>query len=163
MTLAAFFFYFFAATALLAGVNVVLQKKTVNSAFSLIVCLCAVAMLYVQLDATFIAIIQIIIYAGAIMVLFLFVIMLLGRGPESLPSSLNTGYVAVPLGILLAVLIGQAAARYQSTTPAESAAPSSISAIGSELFSNYVLPFEATSILILVAVLGAVILAKKNP
>ncbi|HEY2931058.1 MAG TPA: NADH-quinone oxidoreductase subunit J [Acidobacteriota bacterium] len=162
MMLASFLFYFFAATALLSGLNVVLQKKTVNSALSLIVCLCALSMLYIQLDATFIAVIQIIIYAGAIMVLFLFVIMLLSTQSESLPRALNVNYVAIPLGILLAIVIGQAALSYKTAT-AEMAAPSDISAVGTELFSNYLLPFEATSILILVAVLGAVILAKKNP
>lgn len=159
-----FVFYLFAAIALISALSVVLQKKAISSALSLIVCLGAIAMLYVQMEAIFIAVIQIIVYAGAIMVLFLFVIMLLDPASEGLAGSLQSiSYVAVPLGVLLAVLLCRASIVYHPASPgATEAAAADISAIGIQLFSNYVLAFEVTSILILVAVLGAVVLAKKE-
>ncbi|HEV8132267.1 MAG TPA: NADH-quinone oxidoreductase subunit J [Acidobacteriota bacterium] len=158
------FFYLFAAVALLSAFSVILQKKAMSSALSLIVCLGAIAMLYVQLEAIFIAVIQVIIYAGAIMVLFLFVIMLLDPASEKLAASLKgLAYIAAPLGILLAILFFQASLAYHPLAlEASKAAPSDISSIGMQLFSNYLLPFEVTSILVLVAVMGAVVLAKKK-
>ncbi|HEY3132626.1 MAG TPA: NADH-quinone oxidoreductase subunit J [Acidobacteriota bacterium] len=157
-------FYLLAAIALTSALSVVLQKKAMSSALSLIVCLGAIAMLYVQLDALFIAVIQVIVYAGAIMVLFLFVIMLLDPTSERLaPSLKSVAYAAVPLGVLLAVLLGQAIIVYRPASPsAREPAISDISAVGMRLFSSYVLTFEVTSILVLVAVVGAVILAKKK-
>ncbi len=158
------FFYSVAAIALVSALSVVLQRKAMSSAFSLIVCLGAIAMLYLQLDAIFIAVIQIIVYAGAIMVLFLFVIMLLDPTSEKLARSLKSvAYAAIPLGILLAVLLCQASIAYLPGSPsARKPAVSDISAVGIQLFSNYLLPFEVTSILVLVAVVGAVVLAKKK-
>lgn len=149
---------------MLSAFSVVLQKKAMSSALSLIVCLGAIAMLYVQLEAIFIAVIQVIIYAGAIMVLFLFVIMLLDPASEKPAASLKgLAYIAVPLGILLASLFFQASLAYHPLAlEASKAAPSDISAIGTLLFSNYLLAFEVTSILVLVAVMGAVVLAKKK-
>ncbi|MBI4456596.1 MAG: NADH-quinone oxidoreductase subunit J [Acidobacteria bacterium] len=159
-----FLFYVFAATALISALSVVLQKKTIYSALSLIVCLGMIAMLYTQLEATFIAVVQVIIYAGAIMVLFLFVLMLLDPMSEALPvPSKHIGYFAIPLGILLAILISLAGISYRAQ-PAGTVNEGSgdIAAVGLRLFSDYLLPFEATSILILVAVLGAVVLAKRK-
>ncbi|MBI3940992.1 MAG: NADH-quinone oxidoreductase subunit J [Acidobacteria bacterium] len=158
------FFYLCAATALISALSVVLQRKTISSALSLVVCLGALALLYVQLEATFIAVVQVIIYAGAIMVLFLFVIMLLDPTSEKFAApARRVGYAAVPLVYLLGVLIWRAAASYRPAFDgAGLGAPSGIAAIGIELFSNYLLPFEVTSILILVAVLGAIVLAKKK-
>lgn len=160
-----FFFYLCAAVTLGSGLSVALQKKVMSSALSLVICLGALALLYAQLGATFMAAVQTIIYAGAIMVLFLFVIMLLDPASEefTIPAR-GIAYAAVPLGLLMATMVWHAVASYQPAIGGGSPNPTStgVAAIGLELFSNYLLPFEVTSILVLVAVLGAVVLAKKK-
>jgi len=160
----AILFYILGAVAILAALNVVLQRRPVYSALSLIVVLCAIAVEYLLLNAEFIAVIQVIVYAGAIMVLFVLVIMLLNADFE-IPSSRSkmAHWVGVPLLALLLIEMLVAIARY---APATNAAKQMVQggpvAIGGLLFSNHVLPFELTSILILVAILGAVVLAKKQ-
>ena len=158
-------FYIFAALAVLAAISVVAQRTPVYSALSLIVVLCSLAVVYLLLGAEFIAVIQVIVYAGAIMVLFVFVIMLLNAGREA-PSQRSrfAHWLGAPLVAAFLVEILLAVWRQfpaGSTHPAASldAGPA---AIGHLLFRNYVLPFEVTSILILVAILGAVVLAKKE-
>jgi len=158
-------FYIFAAIAVLAALNVVLQRTPVYSALSLIVVLGALAVVYLLLGAEFMAVIQVIIYAGAIMVLFVFVIMLLNAGRET-PSHqsqmarwLGAPVVAGFLTEMLMVIWDQFPAH---TTASATHLDGSPSAIGQLLFGKYVLPFEVTSILILVAVLGAVVLARKE-
>jgi len=158
-------FYIFAALAVLAAISVVAQRTPIFSALSLIVVLCSLAVVYLLLGAEFIAFIQVIVYAGAIMVLFVFVIMLLNAGRE-VPThrSRMARWLGPPLAAAFLVEIVYAI-RQQfpagGTHPASSldAGPA---AIGHLLFRNYVLPFEVTSILILVAILGAVVLAKKE-
>jgi NADH-quinone oxidoreductase subunit J len=158
-------FYIFAALAVLAAISVVAQRTPVYSALSLIVVLCSLAVVYLLLGAEFIAVIQVIVYAGAIMVLFVFVIMLLNAGREA-PThrSRMAHWLGAP--VVAAFLVEVVLAVWRqfpagSTRPAASldAGPA---AIGHLLFRNYVLPFEVTSILILVAILGAVVLAKKE-
>jgi len=158
-------FYICATVAVLAALNVIVQRTPVYSALSLIVVLCSLAVVYLLLGAEFMAVIQVIVYAGAIMVLFVLVIMLLNAGRE-VPShrSRLAHWVGAPLvaAFLIEVLIvvwRQFPAATTSPAPALDAGPT---AIGHLLFRNYVLPFEVTSILILVAVLGAVVLAKKE-
>jgi NADH-quinone oxidoreductase subunit J len=158
-------FYIFATLAILAAISVVAQRTPIFSALSLIVVLCSLAVVYLLLGAEFIAVLQVIVYAGAIMVLFVFVIMLLNAGRE-VPShrSRIAKWLGAPLvaaflaGVLLAVWKQFSAG---SVRPAASidAGPA---AVGHLLFRSYVLPFEVTSILILVAILGAVVLAKKE-
>lgn len=157
-------FYIFAAIAIVAALGVILQRTPVYSALSLIVVLCSLAVLYVSLGALFLAAIQVIVYAGAIMVLFVLVIMLLNAGRERptknsrLATSLGVPLVAVLLGEVIVVAWKPFA--WGAATPAPlDAGPA---AIGALLFRHYVLPFEVTSILILVAILGAVVLAKKQ-
>lgn len=158
-------FYLFAALAVIAALSVVLQRTPVYSALSLIVVLCALAVIYLLLGAEFMAAIQVIVYAGAIMVLFVLVIMLLNAGRET-PSERSrlARWMGVPL--LAAFLIEMLVVVWRQFPPESTlpAAPVSASpaAIGTLLFRNYVLPFEVTSILILIAVLGAVVLAKKQ-
>jgi len=158
-------FYIFAAVAILAGLNVVLQRTPVYSALSLIVVLCSLAVIYLLLGAEFLAVVQVIVYAGAIMVLFVLVIMLLNARQET-PTAGSA--MARRLGVpLLAVFMGEILiaiwARYAgAAAPAAQAFDGSPRAVGELLFRNYVLPFEVTSVLILVAVLGAVVLAKKQ-
>ena len=161
----AILFYIVAALAILAALSVILQRTPVYSALSLIVVLCALAVVYLLLDAQFMAVIQVIVYAGAIMVLFALVIMLLNAGREgSVDRSRLARWLGVPLVIVLLaemlfVIWRQFPAASTTSAAGVGGGPS---AIGHLLFESYVLPFEITSILILVAVLGAVVLAKKQ-
>ena len=158
-------FYIAAAVTVLAALNMVLQRTPVYSALSLIVVLCSLAVVYLLLGAEFMAVIQVIVYASAIMVLFVFVIMLLNAGHEA-PShrSRLTKWLGAP--IIGALLVEMLMVIWDQFPPTSAASPphldGSPAAIGHLLFRNYVLPFEVTSILILVAVLGAVVLAKKE-
>jgi NADH-quinone oxidoreductase subunit J len=158
-------FYIFAGLTIIAALGVVLQRTPVYSALMLIVVLCSLAVEYLLLGAEFIAVIQVIVYAGAIMVLFVLVIMLLNAGHE-IPSSRS--HVAKWLGFpLLAAFLVEMFIVLSRYVPEESGAwfapkPAGPVPIGHLLFQNYVLPFEVTSVLVLVAVLGAVVLAKKE-
>ena len=157
-------FYISAAIAVIAALSVILQRTPVYSALSLIVVLCALAVVYLLLGAEFIAMVQIIVYAGAIMVLFVLVIMLLNAGREQAASreSRMARWLGVPL--LTAFLLGVLLVVWQQfpTAPAPAPVASGPVEIGHLLFRNYVLPFEVTSVLILVGILGAVVLAKKQ-
>ncbi len=158
-------FYIFGAVAILAGLSVVLQRTPVYSALSLIVVLCALAVVYLLLGAEFMAVIQVIVYAGAIMVLFVLVIMLLNARQETpADRSKMARWFGVPLLVIFFGQILLAVWRHFSQAPSAGAPnlDAGPRAMGELLFRNYVLPFELTSILILVAVLGAVVLAKKQ-
>jgi NADH-quinone oxidoreductase subunit J len=158
-------FYIFGAIVILAALGVVLQRTPVYSALLLIVVLCALAVEYLLLGAEFIAVIQIIVYAGAIMVLFVLVIMLLNAGHE-VPSSRSrmAGWLGAPL--LLAFLLEMLYVVWNYLPPEsvnwQTAKPAGPAPIGHLLFRSYILPFEVTSVLVLVAVLGAVVLTKKE-
>jgi NADH-quinone oxidoreductase subunit J len=158
-------FYIFAAVAVLAALNMVLQRTPVYSALSLIVVLCSLAVVYLLLGADFMAVIQVIVYAGAIMVLFVFVIMLLNAGHER-PSHRSRLVRWLGAPIIFALFFELLVVIWDQFPPTSAAPPAHLDgsprAIGTLLFHNYVLPFEVTSILILVAVLGAVVLAKKE-
>jgi NADH-quinone oxidoreductase subunit J len=160
-------FYIFAAIAVLSSIGVIGQRNPMHSVMLLIVSFGGLAGLYVLLDAPFTAVTQIIIYAGAIMVLFLFVVMLLNAHTEddSLPAGL--GPHALRLGALLSVLLAVevvwglsrvGVTGFNSDAGAASAI-SSVAAIGQLLFTQYSFAFEVTSILILVSMVGAVIVA----
>ena len=162
-------FYIFGGVALLAAISMVAQKKVIYSAISLILCLCAVAALYLLLEAPFIAAVQIIVYAGAVMVLFLFVIMLLDPFSAAILRDKRKfiAYAGVMLGILaLALLIPFLRSYKPSMAPRN---PDILSGVGTAgrvgqlLFNEYLLPFEMTSVLILVAIIGVVVLAKRRP
>jgi NADH-quinone oxidoreductase subunit J len=157
-------FYICAGVAVVGALSVILQRTPVYSALSLIVVLGALAVVYLLLGAEFIAVLQIIVYAGAIMVLFVLVIMLLNAGKEqvSLRESRMARWLGVP--VLTAFLLGVVLVVWRQfpRAPAPGPIDSSPAAIGHLLFRSYVLPFEVTSILILVAILGAVVLAKKQ-
>jgi NADH-quinone oxidoreductase subunit J len=163
------FFYFFGSVALLAAINLIAQRKVIYSAISLIICLCSVAALYLALDAPFIAVIQIIVYAGAIMVLFLFVIMMVD--PFSVAALKDKKkylkYLAVLLGVIaLSLLVPMLRSYNRAVTPVniEIAGQNSgsVAHLGQVLFNEFLLPFEITSVLILVAIMGVVVLAKKH-
>ena len=162
------FFYLFGIIALAAAVMVIANRREFYSALSLIVCLCSVAVLYLVLDSPFIAAVQIIVYAGAIMVVFLFVIMLL----DPFSSEIIRGkkkylaYVGVLLGILAFTILYPILHAYNLITPESPGFigedVGSLKQLGEVLFSEYLLPFEMTSVLILIAIVGVVVLAKRQ-
>jgi len=168
----ALFFWVLAATTVVASVLVIGQRNPMYSVLLLIVSFCGLSGLYVLLDAPFVAAIQIIIYAGAIMVLFLFVVMLLNVPTEDPP----TGYHARLLGgagprrigaVLSFVLIVELAWALRQLQGApmptgDAATPPTVRDIGYRLFHDYGFAFEATSVLILVAMVGAIVLARKE-
>ena len=166
----AILFWILAAAAVGTSVLVVGQRNPMYSVLLLIASFAALAGLYVLLGAPFVAVTQILIYAGAIMVLFLFVIMLLNVPTEDPP----TGYHARMLGgagprrfgaVLSVVLVAElfwAMRSIQATPLAPGAQPSSVHDIGVRLFRDYSFAFEATSVLILVAMVGAIVLARKE-
>jgi len=165
-----FAFYAFAAIAILASLFVVSQPNPMHSVMLLITSFGALAGLYVLLDAPFTAVTQIIIYAGAIMVLFLFVVMLLNvpREEPAPPASVMLGPTGMRMGMVLSVLLAvevvwamsRVGAAWFSQGPSATSV-SSVRLIGVELFTRHAFAFEATSILILVAMVGAVVLAGK--
>jgi NADH-quinone oxidoreductase subunit J len=166
----AFAFYVFGAVAVAASLLVIAQRNPIYSVLLLIASFGALSGLYVLLDAPFVAVIQIIVYAGAIMVLFLFVVMLLNAPHEETDYDERVHPLLRPgpmrfggaLALLLAVELGWALGRSGDTGKFAGAAVSSVSAIGRALFTDYAFPFEVTSILILVAMVGAVVLARRE-
>jgi len=169
-------FYLFGAIAVGASLLVVLGRNPMHSVLLLIVSFAALAGLYIGLDAPFAAVVQIIIYAGAIMVLFLFVVMLLNAHREDEAGGAAAGLLHGPLraGAALAVLL-VAELAWALTRAARGgdgllaagpgagpAALQSVRTVGNVLFTDYSLAFEVTSILIIVAMVGAVVLARRE-
>ena len=168
-------FYLLAGLAVVASALVIGQRNPMYSVMMLILAFAALAGLYIQLDAPFVAVAQIIIYAGAIMVLFLFVVMLLNAPQEDgaewdrlhplrRPGMVRFGAL---LALLLVAQLGWALSRMNSLdapvgsrTGAETV--SSVRELGRVLFTDHMFAFEATSILILVAMVGAVVLARRE-
>jgi NADH-quinone oxidoreductase subunit J len=165
-------FYFFGAVAVIASLLVISQRNPIYSVLLLIASFGALSGLYVLLEAPFVAVTQIIVYAGAIMVLFLFVVMLLNAPHEEtdqderLHAFRRQGpfRFGVVLAIVLATELTWALTKGggSETGGFPTAAVSSVQAIGKVLFTEYAFPFEVTSVLILVAMVGAVVLAKRD-
>ena len=160
-------FLIFAAIALVCAINVVVQTHPISSAVSLIGVMGSLAILYLLLGAEFIAAAQVIVYAGAVMVLFVFVIMLLNAGKESSKGqSFTVQLLGVPVLIallgLLAFFARQHVAARGHGALRRIPGRHSRRAVGKALFTTYLLPFEATSVLILIAIIGAVVLARKE-
>ena len=156
-------FILFAAVALGAAINVLVQKHVLYSSLSLIVLLTAISALFVLMQAEFLAVINVIVYAGAIMVLFVFVIMLLNlpADEESSDRLRWLKFIGIPMGLFLLFMVGRTVWNVEgsATTPEIAGTPQ---AIGASLFTDYILPFELTSLLILIALMGAVVFAKKD-
>jgi NADH-quinone oxidoreductase subunit J len=164
-------FYIFAAIAVIASLLVVGQRNPMYSVMLLIVSFGALAGLYVLLDAPFTAVTQIIIYAGAIMVLFLFVVMLLNvPREEPVPRAAATliGPTGLKIGAALSVLLGievvWAMTRVGTTSfsPENAERLRDVANVGRRLFTTHAFAFEVTSVLILVAMVGAVVLARRE-
>ena len=157
-------FFFGAAVAVGAAINVLIQKHVLYSALSLILMLTAVSVLFILLRADFLAVIQVIVYAGAIMVLFVFVIMLLNL-PEDEDGADRLRwlkFIGIPIGLFFFFLVLATLWNVESGISTEPQLTGTPRAIGQTLFTDYLLPFEATSLLILIALMGAVVFAKKD-
>jgi NADH-quinone oxidoreductase subunit J len=161
-----FFFLLFAFIAVVCAINVVLQTHPISSALSLVGVMGSLAVLYLMLGAEFIAMAQMIVYAGAIMVLFVFVIMLLNAGAEQRRGrSWTSQILGVPAIIALFVLLCLFSVKWFPNSGfvkfgdfnGGGAQP-----FGYALFTDYLLPFEVTSLLILIAIIGAIVLARKE-
>jgi NADH-quinone oxidoreductase subunit J len=167
-----FFFALFAFIAVICAINVVLQTHPIASALSLVGVMASLAILYLLLGGEFIAMAQIIVYAGAIMVLFIFVIMLLNAGGEAgRRGSTFATIMGVPLLLallgLIAFYIGREypkaeLVQFGALRDATGNSIGSASNVGTAIFTSYLLPFEVTSVLILIAIIGAIVLARKE-
>jgi len=163
-------FWIAAGVAGAAAVNLIFQSKPINSVLSLVVVLFALAVIYLQLSAEFVAALQIIIYAGAIMVLFLFVVMLLNLQKDQFlserrPTLRSFGVLLGGTLIIEISLIARtfAARGVHAGAPVVSDDFGGVRQVGHLLFDKYLLPFELTSILLLIAVAGALVLAGRRP
>jgi len=158
-------FYILAAIAIISALVVVFAKSPMNSVIALIVTFLAIAGHYLLLNAQFLAMVHIIVYTGAIMVLFLFVIMLLDMSKENEPhKKLSTKVAAVISGGLL-LLVLLAAIKKLSVMPMQHSVNNSMGLVrelGQVLFKDFLLPFEATSVLFLAAMVGALMLGKHD-
>ena len=160
-------FFIFAIVCVGGAVNLLLQRHPINSALSLIVVMGSLAVLYLLLGAEFVAAIQIIVYAGAVMVLFVFVIMLLNAGLEEREGRSRIAlYIGLPALVALCALVVYGVIHHQAQTAQPELAIGgtigSANAIAHLLFRDFLLPFEVTSVLILIAIMGAVVLARRG-
>jgi NADH-quinone oxidoreductase subunit J len=164
MTADLIFFLILAVIAVASALGMLLSRNAVYSALFLILNFVTIAVFYLLLGGTFIAMAQITVYAGAIMVLFMFVIMLLGAEMLGSPGTISWQRpVAIILGIALIVEAGILIFSRNDLLPELSVSLSAFgapSAIGDVLFNQYLLPFEVTSVLLLIAMVGALVLTK---
>lgn len=159
-------FIIFGLICVAGAVNLLAQRHPINSALSLVVVMASLALIYLLLGAEFVAAIQVIVYAGAIMVLFVFVIMLLNAGAEEYsPGSKIAFIMGVPGVIILGSLVGWIMISNNKQLGNVSISPTNFGAtqnIARLLFRDFLLPFEVTSVLILIAILGAVVLGRRS-
>lgn len=163
----AFLFWVFALLMLVFGAAVVINRNPVASALSLVVSFLGLAALFMSLDAYFIGIIQILVYAGAVMVLFLFIIMLLDLRAEQLRKInwiASAGGLAVAIAFLIQAIwvIGRFKAARTPLAPIVPSKSDDVHRIGALLFTQYTLPFQIIGVLILVATIGVVVLSKRE-
>ena len=158
-------FLIFGGICLAGAVNFLLQRHPVNSALSLIVVMGALALLFLLLGAEFVAAVQVIVYAGAVMVLFVFVIMLLNAGEEERTRGSRVAlWLGVPgliaFFVLMAWTLSAARSELGQVHIGDYYVPTQ--ELGIALFREFLLPFEVTSVLVLIAIMGAVVLARKE-
>ena len=165
-----FLFFIFAALTLVGGIGVVVNRNPVTSAFSMILSFLGLAALFIQLNAYLVGVLQILIYAGAIMVLFLFIIMLL-----DIPKAENKRFPVFTLGASFAVVVsfvtvvitvitksGVGAAKLPAIEAQKGPGQSDVHQIGELLFSTYWFPVQIVAVLLLVATVGVVVLSKRE-
>ena len=163
-----FLFWIFALLTVIFGAAVVINRNPVASALSLVVSFLGLAALFMSLNAYFIGIIQVLVYAGAVMVLFLFIIMLLdlraeeGRRTNWLTSAAGLAVALILLGQIFAV-VGRFAIAHKAFPQLPGSKIDDVRNIGAALFGNYNLPFQIVGILVLVATVGVVLLSKREP
>lgn len=158
-------FFIFAAVCVAGALNFLLQRHPVNSALSLIVVMGSLALLFLLLGAEFVAAVQVIVYAGAVMVLFVFVIMLLNAGEE---EKTRGNKVALTLGVpgliafflMICWALSTAHSQLGQVHIGDFYVPTQD--LGIALFREFLLPFEVTSVLVLIAIMGAVVLARRE-
>jgi NADH-quinone oxidoreductase subunit J len=156
-------FLFFGTICVAGAINLLVQRHPINSALSLVVVMASLAAEYLLLGAEFVAAVQVIVYAGAIMVLFVFVIMLLNAGEEERTKGSRVAILLGVPGLMIgAVLVAWALLRHSNTEAvAMYALAGDPRKVAWLLFHDFLLPFEVTSILILIAIMGAVVLASR--
>jgi NADH-quinone oxidoreductase subunit J len=163
-----FLFWIFALMTLIFGAAVVINRNPVASALSLVVSFLGLAALFMSLNAYFIGIIQVLVYAGAVMVLFLFIIMLLdlraeeGRRINWLTSAAGLAVALILLGQIFSV-VGHLKIAQKPFPSLAGSTPDDVRNIGAVLFGNYNLPFQIVGVLVLVATIGVVLLSKREP
>jgi NADH-quinone oxidoreductase subunit J len=165
--MSAFLFWIFALLMLIFGAAVIINRNPVASALSLVVSFLALAALFMSLNAYFIGIIQVLVYAGAIMVLFLFIIMLLDLRAEELRKInwvASAGGIAVALALISQIfaVVGKLSTAKQPFPTLPTSTPDDVHRIGLLLFSNYNLPFQIIGVVILVATIGVVMLSRRE-
>jgi NADH-quinone oxidoreductase subunit J len=163
MTAPDILFYVFAALALICGVMILISRNPVNSAMFLVLTIASLAGLFVLLEAFFLAAIQILVYAGAVMVLFLFVIMLLDLKVEERRKIKWLGILGavVAVGMIVAIFVKCLHGTMLDARRAPDFKAGTME-LGKLLFTQYVLPFEIVSVLLLVAMVGVILLSKKD-
>lgn len=160
------FFIVVGAISLATAVGVVVSNKPVHSALFLLAHFAMLAALYITMDAQFLGAVQVIIYAGGIVILILFVIMLIGSEEiEARGRRVWTPWVGLGLGVLLLVALTYSMAQaFRGVSPQPAANMGGVPpVVGLELFTRYILPFEMVGVLLLVALIGALLLARKQP
>ncbi len=159
-------FIIFGLICVAGAINLLVQRHPINSALSLVVVMASLALIYLLLGAEFVAAIQVIVYAGAIMVLFVFVIMLLNAGAEERTRGSDIAlFVGVPGVLVLAGMVAWLLVNSSTRLGGVNIGASDFGethAIARLLFRDFLLPFEITSVLILIAIMGAVVLGKKE-
>jgi NADH-quinone oxidoreductase subunit J len=156
-------FLFFGAICVAGAINLLAQSHPINSALSLIVVMASLAAEYLLLGAEFVAAVQVIVYAGAIMVLFVITIMLLNAGKEEHTKGSRVAILFGVPGVLIAAILvcWTLVARSHTASVGIGALPGGPHVIARLLFHEFLLPFEITSVLILIAIMGAVVLASR--
>ncbi|MBW2184966.1 MAG: NADH-quinone oxidoreductase subunit J [Deltaproteobacteria bacterium] len=163
-----FFFYLVAFVAILSGFCVITCKNPINCAISLVMTFFCLAVFYVMLHAPFMAVVQIMVYAGAIMVLIIFVMMLLNQGSEVVSRyrhAVTGAFIAAGLMMVQVIITIKQGDVSSTVGPINSEVVETVGhteLIGQALFTEFLLPFEIASILLLVAIVGAVVLAKRE-
>ncbi|HZQ18570.1 MAG TPA: NADH-quinone oxidoreductase subunit J [Terriglobales bacterium] len=157
-------FSVFGVICVAGAINLLVQRHPINSALSLVVVMGSLAVEFLLLGAEFVAAIQIIVYAGAVMVLFVFVIMLLNAGEEQRTGGSRVAYLlGIPGALAATVIICWALLTHSNAgSAAIGALPGHPREIAQLLFHQFLLPFEVTSILVLIAIMGAVVLASRH-
>jgi len=160
-------FWIFSALMLLAGVGVILFRSPVSSAMGLVTAFVALAALFVTLDAFFIGVVQVLVYAGAVMVLFLFIIMLLdlreeGRRPVKISAWAGGGLVLCGFLAALARVLAQSSSLHGAKPALSNPMSDDVARVGTTLFLHFNLPFQVIGVLLLVATVGVVVLSRKE-